>query len=296
MKQTHKKLDKDIDRIGLKKCENRNCENFESHPRQFPTCSRCSWAAYCSRDCQASDWKRHKKECKSGEASKKENETQNASKNCLMVGQSQRVLTIIRCLHHFAVTSAELQETRTEDAARVMCMVKPKLDGIELGSFQMGMQEVAFTWNAIWSMTKQNRNKMIRKFLKEMRKFSFPTGGPDFTVVTEWGLHGVSGDFAIVENTPKGTILLHEDTEKGDIKAYLAVGITQSIESLLSSAPSSTLPMYVNTALIPYKKLVLCQGTIVPSLGVISNKLHAAANGFINNGGGRMKVIESMSL
>ena len=44
----------------------------------------------------------------------------------------------------------------------------------------------------------------------------------------------LSGDFAVVKHTRKGTIFLHHDFENGDIKGYLAVGITQSIESLLT--------------------------------------------------------------
>ena len=69
-----------------------------------------------------------------------------------MVGQSQQVMTIIRYLHHFAATSVELKGTRTGDAARVLSMVTPKYNGIELGTLQLGVQDVSLTWNAIWSM------------------------------------------------------------------------------------------------------------------------------------------------
>ena len=98
MKHTHRKLAKDVDKHGLKSCENPACDNSEMQPRQFATCSRCSWAAYCCRDCQKDDWKRHKKECKSGDAAKnlEKHEMQNKSDNALMVGQSQHVLTIVR--------------------------------------------------------------------------------------------------------------------------------------------------------------------------------------------------------
>lgn len=52
MKDTHKKLAKDIEKLGLRRCNNEHCEKAESHPKQFQKCSRCEWAAYCSRECQ----------------------------------------------------------------------------------------------------------------------------------------------------------------------------------------------------------------------------------------------------
>ena len=53
-------------------------------------------------------------------------------------------------------------------------MVKPKLIHAELGSVQLGMQEVAFVWAAIWSMRKNDRNKMIRNFLSKMNSYIIP--------------------------------------------------------------------------------------------------------------------------
>jgi len=295
MKLSHKKLAKDADKMGYKQCENADCDKVESQPRQFSTCTRCKWASYCSKECQVGDWKRHKKECKSGEAAKKaqEEETQNKKKSCLMVGQSQQVLMIVSYLHHFAATSEELKRTRTEDAARVLFRVAPKFNGFQVGTMQLGVQDTALIWNAIWSMEKQQRQKMCGKFLLKMNEFQFPKGGPQFDVVMEWGLHGVSGNFAIVKHTKKGTILLHKDPEADDIKGYLAVGITQSIESLLA-AISDPLPIYVNTALVPFKKMVLCQGTIDRAHGNVSNELQAAARAFVNGDEGKVKIIESV--
>ncbi|KAL7533161.1 hypothetical protein ACHAXR_005856, partial [Thalassiosira sp. AJA248-18] len=295
MKLSHKKLAKDADKIGYKQCENHACENLESQPGQFSTCSKCKWAAYCCRDCQVGDWKRHKKECKSGEAVMKAQaeKTQNKMKNCLMVGQSQQVLVIISYLHHFAAISKELKETNTEDASRAILMVTPKFKGLELGTMQLGVQDVGLVWNAIWSMERRQRNRMFGKFVEKMGAYNFPKGGPVFTVVTEWGLHGVSGNFAVVKHTKKGTILLHKDSETDDVKGYLAVGITQSIESLLSSV-QDPMPIYVNTALIPFKKMVLCQGTIGRARGVVSNKLQDVAQAFVNGDPGGIKIVEIM--
>ena len=113
------------------------------------------------------------------------------------------------------------------------------------------------------------------------------------SVVTFWGMHGVSGTFAVVKHTEKGTILLHENEETGKIDGYLAVGITQSVESLIASI-SKPLPIFVNTALVPFKNLVLCQGTIMPALGNVARELETAATAFVNGTAEGIKVIEKM--
>jgi hypothetical protein len=54
---------KSIKKMG--RCRNSSC----SHPkgmverRTLLSCTRCRWANYCSPECQAQDWTRHKKEC-----------------------------------------------------------------------------------------------------------------------------------------------------------------------------------------------------------------------------------------
>ena len=49
MKSTFKKLEKDISKDGIKRCENIDCHKVENYARQFATCSRCGFAAYCCR-------------------------------------------------------------------------------------------------------------------------------------------------------------------------------------------------------------------------------------------------------
>ena len=53
-------------KIGYDGCSNRGCYHTEVHDKpRFSRCSKCKVAIYCSRDCQATDWKaRHKKVCK----------------------------------------------------------------------------------------------------------------------------------------------------------------------------------------------------------------------------------------
>jgi hypothetical protein len=45
-------------------CSNASCNNLETKPKEFETCSRCKSVAYCSGDCQKKDWKaQHKSTC-----------------------------------------------------------------------------------------------------------------------------------------------------------------------------------------------------------------------------------------
>jgi hypothetical protein len=37
---------------------------MERQPREFSTCSKCKWVAYCCKDHQVADWPLHKKICK----------------------------------------------------------------------------------------------------------------------------------------------------------------------------------------------------------------------------------------
>lgn len=296
MKNSDKKLVKDIDRKGLRGCENSECQNVERQPGQFSTCSRCKWVAYCSKQCQIGDWKRHKKECNTKATQKRADyKEQNKDKSSLKYGQSQQLLVIVRYLHHYATVSKEMASTQTVDAMRVNAMVRPKFKDLEIGQLQLGMQEVGLMWNAIWSMETNDRVTMIHRFVKEMEDYShcFPSknkGGPDFGVVADWGRYAVSGDFAIVKYTAKGAIFLNDSGS--DIKAYLVVGITQSVESLLA-ALDSPLPLYVNTAILPFKGLVLCQGTIMPSIQSPSERLEAMMNAYVE-GKVEMDILTSL--
>eukprot|EP00592_Proboscia_alata_P008327 CAMPEP_0194356890 /NCGR_PEP_ID=MMETSP0174-20130528/4449_1 /TAXON_ID=216777 /ORGANISM="Proboscia alata, Strain PI-D3" /LENGTH=577 /DNA_ID=CAMNT_0039126673 /DNA_START=248 /DNA_END=1981 /DNA_ORIENTATION=- len=289
MKNSGMKLAKDIEKKGLFQCANEGCHNVERQPRQFSTCSRCKWACYCSKECQSTDWKRHKKECKSGEAVKNRTvyKDQNKDESCLQYGQTQQLLTIVRYLHHFAALSEEMMSTRTTESTMLKAMVLPQLKDVEMGTIQLGLQEVSFVWNALWSMTQSDRSAMIRRFLsKEVPNFGFPPktkGGPDFDVISVWSLKAIAGNFAVVKHTPKGSILLHDDerlsTNGNDnvvYNAYLVIGISQSIQSLLD--PMNTpLPIHINTAILPFKKSVVCQGTVFQRSQSLSKSFKAIA-------------------
>ena len=67
VENSDKKMAKASGTQGIMYCENPSCAKKESKPMQFDSCGRCIRAVYCSRECQKKDWKRHKKECKSGE-------------------------------------------------------------------------------------------------------------------------------------------------------------------------------------------------------------------------------------
>lgn len=293
MKSTHKKLERDNNKIGIKFCENKACGKSEAYAKQFATCSRCGFAAYCCRDCQKVDWKRHKLECKEKAEKAVQEKIQNENQNCLMVGETQIVVTIVAFLHHFLALSDELQSTETEDAAMALYLVKPKVVGHDLGTVKLDIRDIAIMWNAIWSMTRELREQMMNKFIKTIKKYHFPKGGPNFDIVFEWHEGVVHGIFAVVKHTKKGSILLHEDHE-GNIKGYLAVGISQSVQQLLAPL-SRPLPLFLRTGLIPFKKMILCQGTVI---GVhptsISHSLEKAAIAFINGGESAVEILERM--
>ncbi|XP_023516460.1 F-box protein At1g67340-like [Cucurbita pepo subsp. pepo] len=51
-------------RVGLRLCSHGGCGRPETRPHEFRRCSICGTVNYCSRGCQAQDWKvRHKEEC-----------------------------------------------------------------------------------------------------------------------------------------------------------------------------------------------------------------------------------------
>jgi len=262
----------------LFQCANEGCINIEQQPKEFSTCSRCKATYYCSRECQTADWKRHKNECKNGEAAKKktDNKDQNKDERCLRHGQAQQLLTIFRYVHHFAVISEEMMSTKNTETTKIKDSVLPQLESVEMGTIQLELSEVTFVWNAIWSMTQSDRIAMMQRFLtKEVPSLVFSPkqkGGPDFSVISAWASKTIAGNFAVVKHTPKGSILLHEDggfvTNDNDdevYNAYLVIGISQSIQSLLDPM-NKPLPIYINTAILPFKKSIVCQDTTAPTL------------------------------
>ena len=57
----------------------RECMNCKIKGLKFKHCSACKSVHYCSRECQKSDWKRHKKECKKVESPPKDEKKRNHS-------------------------------------------------------------------------------------------------------------------------------------------------------------------------------------------------------------------------
>ncbi len=69
LKMTNEKFPLEVSQdrdLELKRCG--HCSKQESACGDFKRCNRCKKIVYCSRNCQTSHWKMHKKECK---ASKK---------------------------------------------------------------------------------------------------------------------------------------------------------------------------------------------------------------------------------
>jgi len=106
----------------------------------------------------------------------------------------------------------------------------------------------------------------------------------------DWMETGIAGTFAIVEHTSQGSILLYDHGDT--VQAYRVVGITQSIESLLTKAPGG-LPFFGETAIFSFKGLILNQGTLMGGMGPPSANLIVAAADHVN-GNRKLEVITNM--
>ena len=280
MEMSHQKLTKDMEKKGLKHCAYPECERCERQPREFGTCSRCNFVAYCGRDHQRKDWKTHKKVCQT-EAIQNQPQYKASlikDKSTLLPGQAQHFMTIVVHLHHFLVTAPALQQSRLQQApalAGIVAKLQHARDHVKLS-----MTEISVLWSFLWNIPKQQRGPLLKAFVDEFHS-AFPLatkGGPDFSPVLDWNSYAVVGTFSVVEHTEHGSILLHKDDESHTITAYQVVGIAQTLESMIKA---TKLPRYVNTTLLPYKGLIVTQGTLL--LGGVhpSSELKLAAEKYV---------------
>lgn len=272
MKPSNASLVADIEKRGLVGCAFPECQEMEKEPRQFPTCSRCKWAAYCCRNHQTLDWKRHKKECSTVAVQQRQDyKQQRKSQDTLMPGQTQQFMTVVRYLHTFYVNSPEgkaMQET--------MGFPLPQWSSVD-DHCKLSMPQVAMIWECLWSMHPSKRESMLRRFV-EKTQYEFDSekkGGPPISAVLSWNANHVIGVFAVVEHTPMGSILLH-DPGDGKIVAYRVVGISDSVETMLKPI-GRPLPQMIRTVLIPFKQVIVTHGCFSLGVGASRNLMAAAA-------------------
>ncbi len=60
--EQRKRAAADAARHGLRACALPECGATEPHPKTFKLCGRCGRVAYCSKEHQQQDWRRHKRE------------------------------------------------------------------------------------------------------------------------------------------------------------------------------------------------------------------------------------------
>jgi len=103
-------------KIGYDGCTNRGCNRTEAHDQpRFSSCSKCKVAIYCSRECQAADWKaRHKKVCK--EAAKEREQITRMGK--MMQGISDLSMTGQDATDSFGNLRTNYREVRRDPAVR----------------------------------------------------------------------------------------------------------------------------------------------------------------------------------
>lgn len=291
MVQTSAQRALDVEERGLKFCS--YCREGEKEPRQFKTCSACNFAAYCCREHQKAHWKVHKKECATvcKEALAAQKEARQPTRNVLKPGQTQQFFTVVHELHVFCANSPEMRA-----AARRERLSLPKVATVE-EHLALGIPDIGLLWDALFeAMSASEREPMLRRFVEEMkngrdhRYTSESNGGPPFSVCHGWSKQHVSGCFAVVEHTAAGSILLHERVT-GEIDTYLVVGLSQSVEQVLS--PLGPLPVFVRTALLPFKDAIVTHGCIGSPYGPIP-RLQAAALAYV--AGDAKGIISNMRL
>jgi len=294
MKLVHRKIAKDVEKKGLRFCARPECKQIEGASRQFAVCSRCKWKAYCSRECQKMDWKRHKGEDCSNEKTAKEKEEykeQRKGNETLMPGQIQQFMTVVTYLHSYFLNSPEFKAL---PEAQFLAASLPKINGPE--DYQkINIQQVGIIWNSFWNMNADTRGPMLHRFVKEMDSAGFQSiskGGPPFSVTLEWNHCYKRSTFVAAQNTSFGTIFMHEKHD-GEIVAYQVKGISQSIKSLLDQI-KIPLPLSVSTTLIGFKGVIVTDGTIAQG-SFVSPRLQKAADTFISSGT-QLKIITTLSM
>lgn len=284
MKLSHEKIAKDVKKKGLRKCGHVECTNMERQPREFATCSKCRWVAYCCKDHQVADWPLHKKICKTvALEQKREYKERRKADHTLNPGEAQNFLTIVAHMHHYFIQSPQVRPLMNMTSPGIVEKLKSAEDHRSLS-----MSEIDVIWNCFWSMPSEQKVELLEEFVDEMKSYGFPAatmGGPDFSVVLDWNQHAIVGLFAVVKHTSKGSILLHE--EGPSVHAYQVIGITDNLETMLSTLP---LPVYIGTTLLPFKGLIVTQGTMVA--GVCKPSLETAADAYLS--GDETKVITDL--
>ena len=293
MAQTNARRATDVEERGLKFCE--YCREQEKQPRQFKTCSGCKFAAYCCKEHQKAHWKVHKKECatvfKQERAAYKE--VRQATRNVLMPGQVQQFFTVVHELHVFCANATEMRA-----AARRKGLEIPRVATVQ-EHMELSIPEIGLLWDALFeAMSASEREPMLQRFVAKMRGggdgeryMSESNGGPPFSLSVEWSAQHVSGCFAVVEHTAEGSILLHE-CATGKVDAYLVKGLSQPLEHVLSKL-QRPLPLFVRTALLPFKDVIVTHGCIAQPLEQLP-RLQAAALAHVKGGTKVAAVISCM--
>ena len=75
-------------------------------------------------------------------------------------------------------------------------------------------------------------------------------------VVRAWGERYVRGDFVVLQHLQEHTIFLDTGSPP---KAYAVLGLTTDLSDM---APNYTLPLFLETVLLPYKGVIVCDGLV----------------------------------
>lgn len=76
----------------------------------------------------------------------------------------------------------------------------------------------------------------------------------DMEILQSWKQKKITSEFLIVKHTDDGSLFLDAHTEK----LYLVKGLQSTIEEMSMDLP---LPLYINTTLLPFKDMIISDGT-----------------------------------
>ena len=236
-------------------------------------CSGCKAVAYCCKEHQVAHWKEHKPDCKALRKARKEAEEAAKRGESLRVGEAQSFFALVAELHRYV---SELIHDRQSGGGgggggnehrdlRQFAVTPfgevPKPSACDHRSVALTTVQLGALWHAVFAVGAAQRPGGLKGFLAafvaKQRAEGWDEAQVSLAPLASWHA-GRSGIFAIVQHTPRGSVLLD-----GQGRAHVVTGITDSIEKTLTHGPQQQLPMAAHTTLLPWHGRIIYTGVLV---------------------------------